>query len=86
MRILRPGLPFAIVFGSLAAFCVAGHFAVTAFIEALQVRQLSDLADVVLRRSEAAVDFASASIDEIASGAIRPRFKPCVFTCISVQP
>jgi sensor c-di-GMP phosphodiesterase-like protein len=66
MRILRPGLPFAIVFGSLAAFCVAGHFAVTAFIEALQVRQLSDLADVVLRRSEAAVDFASASIDEIA--------------------
>jgi c-di-GMP phosphodiesterase len=51
---------------SLTAFCAAGHFAATALIEAQQARQLNELTEVVLRRSEVAVDFASASIAEIA--------------------
>jgi hypothetical protein len=56
----------AIVVASLSAFSVAGHLATTAVIEAQQGRQLNELTEVVLRRSEIAVDFASASIAEIA--------------------
>jgi sensor c-di-GMP phosphodiesterase-like protein len=56
----------AIVVASLSVFSVAGHFATTAVIEAQQGRQLNELTEVVLRRSEVAVDFASASIAEIA--------------------
>jgi sensor c-di-GMP phosphodiesterase-like protein len=66
MRIWRSSLPVAIVLASLAVFCAAGHFAATALIEAQQFRQLDELADVVLRRSEVAVDFGAAGIDEIA--------------------
>jgi c-di-GMP phosphodiesterase len=66
MRIWRSSLPVVIVLASLTAFCAAGHFAAKALIDAQQLRQLDELADVVLRRSEVAVDFGSASIDEIA--------------------
>jgi sensor c-di-GMP phosphodiesterase-like protein len=59
--------PVAIVLASLTAFCAAGHFAANALIETQQFRQLGELAEVVLRRSEVAVDYASASIDEIAT-------------------
>jgi sensor c-di-GMP phosphodiesterase-like protein len=65
MRIWPSSLPVAIVLASLTAFCAAGHFAATALIDAQQFRQLGELADVLLRRSEVAVDYASASIDEI---------------------
>ena len=54
-----------IVAASLAAFCAGGHFAATALIESLQMRQLNELTDIVLRRSEVAIDFGAASIDEI---------------------
>jgi c-di-GMP phosphodiesterase len=66
MRIWRSSLPVAIVLASLTAFCAAGHFAATALIDTQQFRQLDELADVVLRRSEVAVDLGSAGIDEIA--------------------
>jgi c-di-GMP phosphodiesterase len=66
MRIWRSSLPVVIVLASLTAFCAAGHFAAKALIDAQQLRQLDELADVVLRRSEVVVDFGSASIDEIA--------------------
>jgi c-di-GMP phosphodiesterase len=56
----------AIVAASLTGFCLGGHFAATSLIETQQARQLDELTEVVLRRSEVAVDFASASIDEIA--------------------
>src|SRR5215469_12065780 len=59
--------PVAIVLASLTAFCAAGHFAANALIETQQFRQLGELAEVVLRRSEVAADYASASIDEIAT-------------------
>ena len=65
----RPGLPsVAIVAASLAAFCAGGHFAAKGLIESLQMRQLNELTDVVLRRSEVAVDSGAASIDEIVKG------------------
>ncbi len=67
MQIWRSSRPFAIVLASLAAFCAAGHFAANTLIEAQQFRQLGELAEVVLRRSEIAVDHASASINEIAT-------------------
>jgi c-di-GMP phosphodiesterase len=59
--------PVAIVLASLTAFCAAGHFAANALIEGQQFRQLGELAEVVLRRSEVAADYASASISEIAT-------------------
>jgi c-di-GMP phosphodiesterase len=65
----RSRLPsVAIVASSLGAFCAGGHFAANALIGSLQMRQLNELTDVVLRRSEVAVDFGAASIDEIVKG------------------
>src|SRR5690348_7329562 len=67
MKSLRPNIVLLIiVLGSLAAFEVAGHFVARTFISHQQSRQLSELADVVVRRSEVAVDFAAASLDELA--------------------
>jgi len=65
MQIWRSSRPVAIVLASLAAFCAAGHFAANALITAQQYRQLDELTEVVLRRSEVAVDYASAGIDAI---------------------
>jgi len=48
------------------AFGLAGHFAAQAVIRHQQVHQLNELTEVVLRRSELAVDFAAASLDELA--------------------
>ncbi|WP_246791343.1 EAL domain-containing protein [Bradyrhizobium commune] len=51
---------------STAAFGFAGHFAATSFIRDQQARHLDELTEVVMRRSEFAVDFATASLDELA--------------------
>jgi sensor c-di-GMP phosphodiesterase-like protein len=53
------------VAASLAAFVVGGHFAASAVIEAHQSRQLEELTDVALRRSEVAIDFGAATLDEL---------------------
>lgn len=67
MKLRWPGLPqIAMVAASLAAFAVGGHFVATAVIEGQRSRQLSELADVALRRSEVAVDFGAATLDEVA--------------------
>src|SRR6516225_4794790 len=69
MKNWRSSLPsVAIVVASLGAFCVGGHFAAKSLIENQQLRQLGELTDVVLRRSEVAVDFGAASLDEIIKG------------------
>lgn len=69
MKTWRSSLPsIAIVAASLVAFCAGGHFAVEALIKNQQMRQLGELTDVVLRRSEVAVDSGAASIDEIIKG------------------
>src|SRR3569623_1510568 len=63
----RPNLTLAVlVLASTLAFGLAGHFAATSVIRHQQVRQLDELTEVVLRRSEFAVDFAAASLDELA--------------------
>ncbi|HTO65389.1 MAG TPA: EAL domain-containing protein [Bradyrhizobium sp.] len=68
MKSLRPTILLSlIVLGSLASFGITGHFAAKAFIGHQQSRQLNELADTVVRRSELAVDFAAASLDELAS-------------------
>src|SRR5690349_22451967 len=68
MKSLRPNIVLSIiVLGSLAGFEVAGHFIAKTFIDHQQSRQLSELADVVVRRSEVAVDFAAASLDELVA-------------------
>src|ERR1700730_8316358 len=56
----------AMVAASLIAFVTAGHFAAKAVIEGQQSRQLEELTDVALRRSEVAVDFGAAALDELA--------------------
>jgi len=67
MKAARPKLSLvALVLAGAAAFGLAGHFAATRFIHDQQVRQLDALTEVVLRRSEFAVDFAAASLDDLA--------------------
>lgn len=56
----------ALVLTSMTAFGLAGHLAATRFIHNQQAHQLDELTEVVLRRSEFAVDFAAASLDELA--------------------
>jgi sensor c-di-GMP phosphodiesterase-like protein len=69
LKTWRSKLPTAaILAASLGVFCGAGHFAARELIDAPQVRQLNELTDVVLRRSELAVDFASTSIDDMIRG------------------
>src|SRR3569623_1500420 len=67
---MKPGRPnltlAALVLASTLAFGLAGHFAATRFIRHQQVRQLDELTEVVLRRTKIAVDFAAASLDELA--------------------
>ncbi|MGY3461186.1 sensor c-di-GMP phosphodiesterase-like protein [Bradyrhizobium sp. LM3.4] len=67
MRLQRPNLPFAaLVLASTLTFGLAGHFAAEVVIGHQQAHQLNELTEVVLRRSEAAVDFAADSLDELA--------------------
>ena len=54
------------VTASLVAFVAGGHFAARAVIEGQQSRQLRELADVALHRSDVAVDFGTATLDELA--------------------
>jgi sensor c-di-GMP phosphodiesterase-like protein len=67
MRLQWPSVTqLAMVAASLVAFVTAGHFAAKAVIEEQQSRQLKELTDVALRRSEVAVDFGAATLDELA--------------------
>lgn len=62
----RPKLSLAaLVLVGMATFSLAGRFAATRFIHDQQGRQLDELTQVVLRRSEFAVDYAAASLDEL---------------------
>src|SRR5450432_569454 len=67
MKLRWPGITqTAIVATSLVAFVTGGHFSAKAVIEGQQSRQLEELTDVALRRSEVAVDFGAAALDELA--------------------
>src|SRR3954471_17349435 len=67
MRLQRPIFAFAaLVLASTAVFGIAGHFAATSFIRYQQAHQLEELTEVVLRRAEFAVDFAGASLGDLA--------------------
>ena len=64
MKLRWPGVTkIAIVVTSLVAFVTGGHFAAKAVIEGQQSRQLEELTDVALRRSEVAVDFGAAALE-----------------------
>jgi sensor c-di-GMP phosphodiesterase-like protein len=68
MKLRWPGgTQVAIVVTTLAAFMAGGHFAAKAIIGGQQSRQLAELTDVALRRSEVAVAFGAATLDELAS-------------------
>ncbi len=67
MASARPNFNLAaLVLASMAAFTLAGHFTATRFIHDQQAHHLDELTEVVLRRSEFAVDFAAASLDELS--------------------
>jgi sensor c-di-GMP phosphodiesterase-like protein len=57
----------ALAAACLAAFVAGGHFAATAVIDHQHTRQLRELTDIALRRSEVAVDFGAATLDEVAA-------------------
>lgn len=67
MTSARPKFVLAmLVLASAMTFGIAGHLAATKFIHDQQAHQLDELTEVVLRRSEFAVDFAAASLDDLA--------------------
>lgn len=53
------------VASSLVLFITAGHFAASAMIEGQQSRQLEELTEIALRRSEAEVNFGAATLDDL---------------------
>jgi sensor c-di-GMP phosphodiesterase-like protein len=68
MVLRRPNFTqLALVLASMLAFGLAGHFATTGLIRHQQARQIGELTEIVLRRSELAVDFAAASLDQLAN-------------------
>jgi c-di-GMP phosphodiesterase len=54
-----------LVLASMLVFGLMGHLAATMLIRHQQERQISELTEVVLRRSESAVDYAAASLDQL---------------------
>jgi len=52
---------------SVAVFAVGGHFAAEWLIRGQQTQQLRELTRLALRRSEVAVDFGAAALDELAA-------------------
>jgi sensor c-di-GMP phosphodiesterase-like protein len=67
MKLRRSSLSsIATVIASMAMFAAGGHFVAKAIIEGQQQQRLQELTDIALRRSEVAVDFGAASVDEIA--------------------
>jgi c-di-GMP phosphodiesterase len=68
MVLRRPNFTLlALVLASTLVFGLAGHFATTTLIHRQQARQIDELTEIVLRRSELAVDFAAGSLDQLAS-------------------
>src|SRR4051794_5087514 len=66
MKLRLPSLvQISMVTASLLAFLAGGHFAARAVIEGQQTRQLEELAEIALRRSEVAVDFGTATLDDL---------------------
>jgi hypothetical protein len=67
MMLRRPYFAkMAMVAASMAAFAAGGHFVATTAIGHQQSKQLEELARIALRRSEVAVDFGAATLDDIA--------------------
>ena len=68
MQIRRPSLSsIATVIACVAVFAAGGHFVAQGIIEGQQAQRLQELTEIALRRAEVAVDFAAASVDEIAA-------------------
>ena len=56
----------SIAAASAIIFVIGGHFAADALIDEQRSKQLRDLSDVALRRSEIAVDYGADTLDELA--------------------
>ncbi len=66
MMLRRPFLTkMAMVAASMAVFVTGGHFIATTAIGRQQSRQLEELANIALRRSEVAVDFGVATLADV---------------------
>jgi sensor c-di-GMP phosphodiesterase-like protein len=61
-----PGTAYILLVGlSIGAFMTGGHFAATALIDAQRSKELRELSEVALRRSEVAVDEGVVTLDEL---------------------
>ena len=68
MVLKRPNFTLlALVLVSTFAFGLVGHYAAISLIRHQQARQIGELTEIVLRRSEFAVDFAAASLDQLTN-------------------
>jgi len=56
----------AMLVASIVVFAAGGHFAARAVIDRQQSKQLEELTEVALRRSELAVDYGVATLEELA--------------------
>jgi sensor c-di-GMP phosphodiesterase-like protein len=66
MTLRRPSIAQAsLIAASLIAFVAGGHFAATWAIDHQRAKQLQELTEVALRRSEVAVDFGVATLDDV---------------------
>jgi sensor c-di-GMP phosphodiesterase-like protein len=59
-------IQLASVTAALLAFAVGGHFAATTVIGQQRAKQLTELTDVALRRSEVAVDYGARTLGDVA--------------------
>jgi len=67
MKLRWPSVTQLAVFAaSMVVFAAGGHFAAREVIERQQSKQLEELTEVALRRSELAVDFGEATLEELA--------------------
>jgi len=66
MKLRFPSIvQITMVTASLVTFVAGGHFAGRAVIEGQQSRQLEELAEIALRRSEVTVDFGTTTLDDL---------------------
>lgn len=63
----RTAINIVLAAACLLLFAGGGHFAATALIESQHARQIKELSRMALRRAEAAVDFGTATLNEIST-------------------
>ena len=71
MKLRRPSLVYiSLMATSVGVFLAGAHLAANALIEAQRLKQLHELNEVALRRSEVAVDYGIIALNEVVDGLV----------------